>query len=876
MNQQEKPPIQEESRLQKLEMPEKINQQEKTQLFQEPGLERRKRINLKTEMEITFWGQLVALTSKEYLIFKRNKCMFVIYLIFLPALAILPREGAALNWFFCLILLSFLIGRSTISNSLTDRENNFRATFKLMGLKDSAYYLSILIFQVGTGTILSTYFLAFCWLGDNGSYNLLANWTYFGFAFVATIFFHLANVMMCYAISLLFRDIAASRVISNLILILILLFVAGDLINSFRIDDNKANDSVFQHIVSAVVSCFPSSTLANIYVKNINQYDGSGPYWLALPIFMAQTVGYFGLSLFMTTFFSRQSGVTKDLFGCLKKTKGGTESQVKKKQNLYQEVETEKGGGDTGAANLLLKNIVKKFGDFTAVKGISCKIFSNMITCILGHNGAGKTTLINCVTGINPPTSGEVFLNGVDVYSNPNILTGKVGYCTAQDVLYDFMTVSEFLTFICLLKGVTNVQDHLKKVMEKCDLVPHAGSFIKMLSGGTRRRTSIASAVIGSPKIIVMDEPSSGVDPENRRQLWDLIDSLKSKDSVFILTTHHLEEAEYLSQDVIIMDRGQIEIRGSPLEITQKFGIGYRINLSGLKSKEQMNQIFGSITTATGVADLDKDSLGGSMDIKKDDGSQSIKFDHTLFEINGTASAIIPLSKKKSMPKIIRALEEHTEIVYSLESNTLEEAFVNLGEDQETKDPKKTKEDLHFREQRYQKLMEKSYKTAYFRIFIALLYRRFALLFSSLTQIFMFIYLMVVPAIVNWFFTPTLSVINIYIYAQILIGIYNLTCSFFAHLPFDERRSRIRYILKMIGVDSLTYYINMMITDIIFLSFLICLSYGFLLLIYTGNYDFDDRDLSVSELMSILGIILLWGVTFIAQCKRLSLNLEQK
>ena len=255
------------------------------------------------------------------------------------------------------------------------------------------------------------------------------------------------------------------------------------------------------------------------------------------------------------------------------------------------------------------------------------------------------------------------------------------------------------------------------------------------------------------------------------------------------------------------------------------------------------------------------------MDVYNDAGPQAIKFDHSLFEINGTASAIVPLSKKNTMASIVRALEEYSEIVYSLESNTLEDAFVNLGEEQETKDTEKTEDDLYFKEERYQKLMQESYKTTYFRIFIALLYRRFTLLFSSLTQIFMFIYLMVIPAIVNWYFSPNLTVLNIYIYAQILIGIYNLTCSFFAFLPFDERRSRIRYILKMIGVDSLTYYVNMMITDIIFLSFLICFSYGFLLLIYAGNYDFDEKDLSVSGLLSILGIIVLWGVTFITQCK---------
>lgn len=106
---------------------------------------------------------------------------------------------------------------------------------------------------------------------------------------------------------------------------------------------------------------------------------------------------------------------------------------------------------------------------------------------------------------------------------------------------------------------------------------------IKNLSGGTKRRATIASAVIGEPEIIIMDEPSSGVDPENRRQLWALIESLKDQNTALILTTHHLEEAEYLSTDVIIMDRGQVEIRGSPYDICMKFGIGYRISIDNVR-----------------------------------------------------------------------------------------------------------------------------------------------------------------------------------------------------------------------------------------------------------------------------------------------------
>jgi ABC-type multidrug transport system ATPase subunit len=203
-----------------------------------------------------------------------------------------------------------------------------------------------------------------------------------------------------------------------------------------------------------------------------------------------------------------------------------------------------------------VRKVVKKYGEFKAVDGISMDILTDRVTCILGHNGAGKTTLINCICGLNKPTEGNIFLKNVDVYSRETVLSGKVGYCTSRDVLYEDMTVSQFLNFVAVMKGVKRPHEHVLEVIKKCELQTYGAFLIKNLSGGTKRRTTIASAVIGEPKIIVMDEPSSGVDPENRRQLWKLIESLKDADTALILTTHHLEEAEYLSNDVIIINRG--------------------------------------------------------------------------------------------------------------------------------------------------------------------------------------------------------------------------------------------------------------------------------------------------------------------------------
>lgn len=120
-----------------------------------------------------------------------------------------------------------------------------------------------------------------------------------------------------------------------------------------------------------------------------------------------------------------------------------------------------------------VRNVVKQFGAFKAVDDISLDIFTDRVTCILGHNGAGKTTLINCMCGLSNPTHGDIFLENRNIFSSQKVLAGKIGYCTSRDVLYEDMTVLEFLTFIALLKGVQDYEKHVEEIVLKCQLGPY-------------------------------------------------------------------------------------------------------------------------------------------------------------------------------------------------------------------------------------------------------------------------------------------------------------------------------------------------------------------------------------------------------------------
>ena len=665
------------------------------------------------------------------------------------------------------------------------------------------------------------------------------------YGITASILFQITNIVMSYAISLIFKDTQAARMISNVFILFFSLTVCGALIKQV-FSSYDTQESTSQIILGYFNLAFPLNTLAKIYYFHIYTYNPDGSSLLYIGLFLLQGLGYACFATFMNTFFSRQSGVSQTLGGMFSKSNPVQDADGSIIQDSFgQQTETK----------LLIEGVQKRYGKFYALDGVSCEIHSDVVTCILGHNGAGKTTLINAICGINPPTTGEIYLNGANVYSNPAILNGKVGYCTAQDVLYEDMTLCEFLRFIAFLKGVKDVSKHIQKVMKKCDLIPHASTLVKHLSGGTRRRTSIASAVVAGPKIVIMDEPSSGVDPENRRQLWSLIESLKSRSSVLILTTHHLEEAEYLSKDVIIMDRGKIEVRGTPDEITQKFGIGYRVIIEGVKDKAHMNQVFERIQGKINEA-------GASA------GITDFIVDESNLETQGKITFVVPIKQKENMGAILRGISD-SELRFDIESNSLEEAFVNLGEE---KSKSAQEEELNRRAQVYEQLFEKKYSTSIFRVHLALLYRRLTLFFYSPTQIVLFAFIVMIPGLVNWFFQKDLTLTNVYFFGVIIILVYNFTCSFFAHLPFDERKSRMRYILKMLGVDSINYYLNMFITDMIFMSLLLSMTYGFLFLIYIGNYKFVDPNspnfkFDKNVLLDVYAVLLLWGASFITLSK---------
>ncbi|KAH9154549.1 hypothetical protein LEN26_003391, partial [Aphanomyces euteiches] len=233
---------------------------------------------------------------------------------------------------------------------------------------------------------------------------------------------------------------------------------------------------------------------------------------------------------------------------------------------------------------LQIRNLRRVFpvpgGEKVAVKGMNLTMYKNQITCLLGHNGAGKTTLISMLTGMIPVTSGDATINGLSLNDDLGQIRQSLGMCPQHDVLYPELTVQEHLMFYGKIKGYRG--DALKKQVEQkileVGLTEKRHVYSKELSGGMKRKLSLAIALLGDSKIVFLDEPTSGMDPYSRRSSWEIIMNNRPN-RIVVLTTHFMDEADILGDRIAIMAEGELRCCGSSLFLKNRYGAGYNFSL---------------------------------------------------------------------------------------------------------------------------------------------------------------------------------------------------------------------------------------------------------------------------------------------------------
>ena len=252
---------------------------------------------------------------------------------------------------------------------------------------------------------------------------------------------------------------------------------------------------------------------------------------------------------------------------------------------------------------LTITDATKRFGDFTAVDSLSLDVAAGTCLGLLGPNGAGKTTLMRMITGQTKLTAGSIEVLGLDVARESRAARSELGVCPQQDNMDEQQTVRENLSLWAALCRVPRARrkDSVARALSTAQLVERADERVANLSGGMRRRLLIGRAFINSPRLVLLDEPTVGLDPQVRSDLWLMIDSMRRSGVTVVMSTHYIEEAERLADDIAIVNHGRIIARGTPkqlrelhagLEAVEYFGpqtaldeIAAKATAAGLKSR---------------------------------------------------------------------------------------------------------------------------------------------------------------------------------------------------------------------------------------------------------------------------------------------------
>ena len=238
-----------------------------------------------------------------------------------------------------------------------------------------------------------------------------------------------------------------------------------------------------------------------------------------------------------------------------------------------------------------VESLNKRFGDLVAVDDISFSVRRGEVFGILGPNGAGKTTTLECIEGLQEPSSGRISVLGTEIARDPNTVKERIGVQLQASAYFDYLTLTEILE---LFGRFYSRRVPPAELLSTVGLEDKANTTVGKLSGGQQQRFTIAATLVNDPEVVFLDEPTAGLDPQARRNLWDFVQSINSQGRTIVLTTHYMEEAEFLCDRVAIMDQGRIVTLDTPTKLVRSLPVPYEVRASTLNE-----------FSSNGLADLD-------------------------------------------------------------------------------------------------------------------------------------------------------------------------------------------------------------------------------------------------------------------------------
>ncbi|KAJ8755578.1 hypothetical protein K2173_022157 [Erythroxylum novogranatense] len=593
-----------------------------------------------------------------------------------------------------LYLLGFLYPISRlISYSVFEKEMKIREGLYMMGLQDGIFHLSWFIaytiqFAISSGIITA------CTL------NSLFKYSDKSVVFVYFFTFGLSAIMLSFLISTFFTRAKTAVAVGTLSFL-------GAFFPYYTVNDPavpmilKVLASLLSPTAFALGSVnFADYERAHVGVRwsNIWRESSGVNFLVCLMMMLLDTLLYCFIGLYLDKVFSRENGKRQPwnfLFQkCFwrKKSIAGIDtsnSGIK----ISDKPCNQKLGHDScrptmEAINLDMKqqelenrciqirNLHKVFntekGNCHAVNSLQLTLFENQILALLGHNGAGKSTTISMLVGLVPPTSGDALILGKNIATDMDDIRNFLGVCPQNDILFQELTVREHLELFAMLKGVEEdkFESTVTNMVDEVGLADKMNTVVMALSGGMKRKLSLGIALIGNSKIIILDEPTSGMDPYSMRLTWQLI-KRKKKGRIILLTTHSMDEADELGDRIAIMANGSLKCCGSSLFLKHQYGVGYTLTLakSAPTASIASDIVHRHVPSATCVSEV-----GTEISFKLPLASSS-SFERMFREIESYMKGSIPYSETN----ICEDESYHGIESYGISVTTLEEVFLKVA-----------------------------------------------------------------------------------------------------------------------------------------------------------------------------------------------------
>ena len=598
------------------------------------------------------------------------------------------------------IAMAYLYPTSrTIKSMVEEKECRMKETLLILGVRPWAHWLSWLM------TTCIIFFVISVLVTVTLSANVLMHSSpAYLFTFIGL--FSTATIGFCFVIASFFSRAKLAAIVGPMALF-------ATLLPRFIFFGSNRYEAITSKKLASLLPCtafaFGADIIADyeyaeVGVQAFNANEGEYSFNTTLQFLFFDTVLYLFLGWYLELVIPRQYGVARPFYfiflpsywwSCMSCLVGrqstGSDGQysagvidandVAESTDFKLEVNSEDIEPVMDASlvpRVIIHDLVKKYNTKRdtppAVNNLNLTLYESQITCLLGHNGAGKTSTISILTGLSPPTSGDCFVYGNSIITNAINARQSMGICPQHNILFDRLTVTEHLTFFQKIKGLKPTKEDVRDKALEVGLGEYLKTTSSALSGGNKRKLSLAIALCGDPRFLLLDEPTSGMDPASRRACWELL-RRKRVGRVTLLTTHFLDEASLLADRIAVMKDGRLQCCGSELFLKNRFGLGYNLTIV-LNANHKLSSAENSVENCSSetsdrnqILAFLREFIPGTELVRKSAREITFRF---------------PQGLEGSFPDVFDSLESARDRLgigaYGISNTTLEEVFLQLAE----------------------------------------------------------------------------------------------------------------------------------------------------------------------------------------------------